>query len=239
MLNICICDDEPRITDQLEGFIRQLEQEDSREELHFSSTIYHSGKELLENYKNQFDVILLDVEIGNDNGINVAKALREKNCDAILIFITQYLQYATEGYKVKAYRYILKPVDYQSFATEVKAAAIEAEKREKSIAVMVGKDQYANVKMNDIISVEIFGRNAIIHLKSRDINTYETLKNIGEKLDDNVFVKVYKNCIVNLDKVTRYTATTIYMSNQSAVPLSRHRATEFRQKYVMYWGSRI
>lgn len=232
MQKIAICDDEPFVVTQLSNYITQY-QTSHQEPIEIQT--YESAKSLLSQFHNQFDILLLDVEIKESNGIDLAYQLRNLGCDAILIFITQYLQFATEGYKVNAFRYLLKPVSYPSFQNELSKAIAQAKIRKKEITILTEHHTWQKVISNTIFTAEIFQRNTILYLENEELHTLEPLKSIYNKLEPVGFIKIYKNSIVNPEKIASYTNTQVTMSNGRTIPISRYRYAEFKKKYIQYW----
>lgn len=232
MLKIVICDDEVSVISQLHHYLIQY-RETQQEELEILT--FQSAKDLLSCFQNQFDILILDVELQEENGIELARQLRNQGCDAIIIFVTQYLQFATEGYKVNAYRYLLKPVTYLSFQNELHSAFIQAKIRKKEITVLVENHVWKKVSSSQILSAEVFKRNTVLFLENSEVHTLEPLKSIYAKLEPIGFIKVYKNSIVNPEKIADYDNTQITMSNGRTIPISRYRYAEFKKKYMEYW----
>lgn len=232
MQKIAICDDESSALTQLSNYIAQYQS--LCQDTLFVET-YTSAESLLSQFHHQFDIIFLDIEIKESNGINLAKTLRSLGCDAILIFVTQYLQFATEGYKVNAFRYLLKPISYHSFQNELSGAIAQAKMRKKEITILTEHHTWQKVTSSHIFSAEIFQRNTILYLESSEIHTLEPLKSIYSKLEPIGFIKIYKNSIVNPEKITSYTNSQVTLSNGRTIPISRHRYAEFKKKYMQYW----
>lgn len=236
MLKIVICDDEPSVIMQLQTYLIQYKETQKAE---LEIVTFQSAKDLISHFQNQFDILILDIEIQEENGIDIARQLRSRGCDAVIIFVTQYLQFATEGYKVNAYRYLLKPVSYLSFQNEMHGALIQAKIRKKEITVLTEHNVWQKVNSSTILSAEIFKRNTVLYLENSEIHTLESLKNIYAKLEPIGFIKIYKNSIVNPEKIAGYDNTQVTMSNGRTIPISRYRYAEFKKKYMEYWERMI
>lgn len=236
MQTIAICDDEPSVLTQLSSYVIQYQ---SLHQEPLNIQIYESAADLLSQFHNQFDILILDVEIKESNGIDLARSLRNLHCDAILIFVTQYLQFATEGYKVNAFRYLLKPVSFLSFQNELAGAIAQAKIRKKEITVLTENHTWQKVTSNTILSAEIFKRNTILYLENSEIHTLEPLKTIYNKLEPVGFIKIYKNSIINPEKVVCYSNTSVTLSDGRSIPISRYRYTEFKKKYMQYWEKQL
>ena len=104
---IATCDDEVQFCKQVELYIKGLGKELGIET---KCDKYISGK---------YQIIFLDIELKNENGIDIAEKIRKTNENVEIIFLTAFIQYAVDGYKVKAYRFLVKPVNYDDFVFQL------------------------------------------------------------------------------------------------------------------------
>ena len=109
MIKIAIVEDEAMYAKQLEEFLHQYEAENHEA---FDITIYSDGDQIVNKYKSQFDIILMDVEMKFMDGMSAAEEIRKMDSEVVIIFITNMAQYAIRGYAVDALDYVLKPVSY-------------------------------------------------------------------------------------------------------------------------------
>lgn len=112
MVNIVICENDmndqefvrSKVVDILDDF-----------NIEYEIKIYSSGESLIEAYKKDTDIILMDIQMDGIDGIETAREIRKVDDKVEIIFVTSFVEYALEGYEVKAYRYLLKPVKYDKF----------------------------------------------------------------------------------------------------------------------------
>ncbi|HBF5972103.1 TPA: response regulator, partial [Clostridioides difficile] len=109
MIKIAICEDEKEQQELLKRYINQIFDALS---VKCRLEVFNSGEELLEGYSKDTDVLLLDIQMGQINGIDTARKVRVLDDKVEIIFITALIEYALEGYEVRAYRYLIKPVKY-------------------------------------------------------------------------------------------------------------------------------
>lgn len=110
MLRIALCDDEALAREQLSCQIEKLiEDTGSRIVYEFSSA--RNAVRWLRNHPGEIDLLFLDVEMKDQNGVEAAKAIREFDRNLMLVFITGYPDYVFEGYQAEALDYIIKPAD--------------------------------------------------------------------------------------------------------------------------------
>ncbi|MDE7039015.1 MAG: LytTR family DNA-binding domain-containing protein, partial [Lachnospiraceae bacterium] len=116
MYNIALCDDEQDFADEMKQYIQRY-QEESGEEIRVM--VFRNGLELIENYDPSTDLIFLDIQMDQMDGLETAKRIREKDEEAGIIFLTSLKQYALEGYQYQAVNYLIKPMKYIRLKTEL------------------------------------------------------------------------------------------------------------------------
>lgn len=110
-MNVLVCDDERQIVDSI---IETLEKK--TEETQVSSRFYGFSQPSQIDLSLPYDIALLDIDMGETNGIELARKLRAENENIVIIFITNFIQYAPEGFEVQAFRYLLKAVPRQTIS---------------------------------------------------------------------------------------------------------------------------
>ncbi len=181
---------------------------------------FSSAEEFLFHYEENKDyqILLLDIEMGRMDGVELAKKLRRDNETIQIIFITGYSDYIAEGYEVSALHYLLKPVKQEKLMAVLDRAAEKLHTNEKVlhfevsgelVRVPVYQIRYADVRLN---YVTVHG--------TEDITVKKTLSELQDMLDER-FYRVGRSAIVNLTKVERVTRTEIHLNDGSIVPLPR------------------
>lgn len=123
----------------------------------------------------KYDLIFLDVEINEENGINIGKEIRKRNSDARIFIISNYSKYLIDGYKIQADRYFLKPMKQDEFNIEFENV-IDRYLREYD-GILDEKIYKKKIYFKDIVYVEFIERKTKIHLlNSKEIITPYTLK---------------------------------------------------------------
>lgn len=236
-MKIAVCDDESIMCEQLGEFIKRYCRE---RDLPFELKTYTSGEDLLKETDNNFDVIFLDIDMGEGmNGMETAKNIRKENAGVILVFVTALYQYAVEGYKVRAYRYLIKPINYERFTEELKGIEKEfLESRQKFIEVKCN-NTVISLPVGEIEYIEIFERTLIYHTKEDALEVNCTLREITEKLNQDIFALPHRSYLVNLGKIKKRTNDEITVNNGDRIPISKYRRKEFMEKYFNFWGERL
>jgi DNA-binding LytR/AlgR family response regulator len=182
MLNIAIVDDDENYRTQIKGMLHDYEKEFGES---FHITEYTDGDELVEKYKSDFDIILLDVEMQFMDGMSAAEEIRQVDPDVILVFITNMPQYAIRGYKVDALDYILKPISYYPFSQTIKRAIGRRHRTDKEYLVVGIKGGKQKIDIDEICYLEVINHDLYIHTISGVIEAKGTINGvIKSKLTD-------------------------------------------------------
>ena len=176
------------------------------------------------------DVVFLDIEGMNENGIDVGVRVRSRNKEVRIIFITNYSQYLIQGYKASANRYLLKPINKKEFMMEFESAIhdyLEKYQGFVDLTIYPKKIYYQNV-----MYIQYEDRKTWIYLNNgRRVPTDYPLKYWIAKLDGMLFAQTYKSSIVNIRYVKSYDRWNVYLKNGQDVPLSRNYKKGLEEMY--------
>ncbi|EQK43185.1 response regulator [[Clostridium] bifermentans ATCC 638] len=227
MIRIAICEDEKEQQELLEGYINEAFKSLS---LQYKLDIFSSGEELLENYSKDFDIVLLDIQLGEINGMDTARKIRLLDNKVEIIFITSLIEYALEGYEVRAYRYLVKPVKYEKLKANIINCIKEVDIKNKYIIV---KEQGNQIKLdvNEITYIEVQKENITIHTLTKTYKTKGTMSNLENDIDCSRFFRCHKSFLVNLDHVKSIKQYLAILETSEEVPVSRYRFKETKEKF--------
>lgn len=147
MIHIAVVEDEKLFAEQILNFIRKYEKENNRQ---IKVTAYSDGEDIVEDYKGEYDIILMDIQMRFMDGMTAAEKIRSLDDEVIIMFITNMIQYAVRGYEVDAMDYVVKPVEYFSFSQKLDKAIARIRKK-KEIYITVPTEN--GVKKLDISRV--------------------------------------------------------------------------------------
>lgn len=149
VLRVAIAEDEAESRGQLTEFLRQYGETYSVE---MEVSCFSSGVDLVQDYRPEYDIILLDIAMPDMDGMETARRIRQVDEQVVLVFITQMAQYAINGYEVGALDFILKPVNYDVFAMKLTKAIRRAESREGKRIVLALPSGVQVLQTRDIYS---------------------------------------------------------------------------------------
>ena len=165
-----------------------------------------------------YDILLLDIEMGDMDGVTMAKHLRKENDTVQIIFITGYSDYISEGYEVAALHYLMKPVKEEKLCSVLERATERLSKNERVLNLKSG-GEIIRVPIYQIRYAEVYGNYVTIHALS-DVMVKMTLNELENQLDER-FYRVGRSAVVNLTKVSRVTKTEIRLNEGTTMHLPR------------------
>ncbi|HBY3422125.1 TPA: response regulator transcription factor, partial [Clostridioides difficile] len=189
----------------------------------------NSGEELLERYSKDTDILLLDIQMGQINGIDTARKVRVLDDKVEIIFITALIEYALEGYEVRAYRYLIKPVKYNNLKDNIINCIKEVDIKNKYIVVKVQGSQ-TKLNVNEIAYIEVQKETITIHTLNEVYKINGTMSNIEKEIDCSRFFRCHKSFLVNLEHVKSIKQYVAILENSKEVPVSRYRFKETKDK---------
>ena len=181
---------------------------------------FSSAENFLFHYaeESDYDILLLDIEMGAMDGVTMAKQLRGNNDTVQIIFITGYSDYILEGYEVAALHYLMKPVKEEKLSSVLDRAVEKLSKNEKVLNFEIGGEMI-RVPIYQIRYADVFGNYVTIHAVS-DVTVKMTLGELEKQLDER-FYRAGRSCVVNLTQVSRVTKTEIKLMDGTVIPLPR------------------
>lgn len=230
MIRIAIVDDDDKSRNILNEYTQRYAKESGEK---FQIALFSDGLDIAEEYKAEYDIIFLDVQMKFMDGMKAAERIRQMDHDVILIFITNMAQYALKGYEVQAMNYLIKPMTYFAFSQELKKAA--AKVREKTNAYFYIRTETGILRLNveDIIYVESKKHQIIVHTETDSYATRDTMKNVESLLLKYKFVRSHNCFLVNLKFVDGVVQNSVIVHGEE-LAISRPRKKEFLDELTDY-----
>ena len=176
-----------------------------------------------------YDILLLDVEMKNINGIELAKRIRKDNNRAEIIFITSHFEFVGEGYEVDALHYLIKPISAEKL-TQVLTKAAEKLSVEPPSVVISCEGETVKLYESDILYVESFLHYIVIHTKDNEYKIKENISVFENKVSD-VFYRIHRSYLVSLKYITRISRTSVNIGN-TELPLSRGKYDNINRAFI-------
>ena len=165
-----------------------------------------------------WDILLLDIEMGAMDGVTMAKRVRQDNEAVQIVFITGYSDYIAEGYEVAALHYLMKPVNREKLLT-VLDRAMEKRRQEERCLNLEAYGEMVRIPFYEIRYLDVHQNYVTVHAKA-DYTVKRTLGDFEKELDDRFF-RVGRGMILNLKYIQRVTKTEVRLSDGTVLPLPR------------------
>jgi len=180
-----------------------------------------------------YDILLLDIEMGNISGIALAKQIRAENETIQIVFITGFPDFIAEGYDVSALHYLMKPVIAEKFFAVLNKAVKNCRKAEH--AVLFNKNgENMRVPADKIIFAEAFAHLVAIHIAGSSFEVKMSISE-AEKLLGEGFIRCHRSYIVGLKYIRSISKTDITLDNSVKIPLSRNSYKTVNQAFIRYF----
>lgn len=236
MLHILICDDEPSFTNLLKRSIEALPDYEKRSMvIHCVNEPQAVSKSMIETA----DIVFLDVDMDSVNGIEFAKQLRAVRRNFILIFVTNYGEYAAEGYEVNAFRFLSKLQLQEKLPRYFAQALAECERKNRVIHVFC-EGESLPIRLDELIYVKTEGRVLLFCFQSSQmpaLRCRSTLQALEQQLSGQGFLRIHKSYLVNMQFLKSLQTKGAVLATGESLPLSLHNYRAIKTKYLEWKGS--
>jgi DNA-binding LytR/AlgR family response regulator len=236
-MNFAICDDD-------EGFIRTLQDTVEKycavKDFDCSCVSFADPRALLKADLHSIHALFLDIDMPELNGIEAAAKLREKYPDLIIVFVTAFIKYAPEGYKVYAFRYLLK----ENLQSNLFSCLDDMRKKlfaaTETITLRL-VDSSMQTRLCDILYFEgMSSRHAVVHLRNLDsIDCLGKLSDFEAELSSKGFLRIHKSYLVNMAHITSIKNYRVTLSNGDALTVPEKRYGLVRDAITLWEGNRL
>ena len=234
MFRIVLCDDSPADLQILSGYLGELNKP-------LEVICYKDGPSLLQDYKKQgfCDILVLDMRMYPINGIEVAQEIRKIDETVPILIVTATVDYAVDGYKVEAFRYIVKPVEKEDFLNSIKELIDRHMKKQYSIFSFSSNNGTTKLLTDHIYYFESYMRTITICAKEGKFSFTGTISALEEELRPYGFIRTHKSFLVNISHIYNIFKDSITMDNQDILPMSKHKRKEINQEFLDYMENNL
>ncbi|MGL4911602.1 MAG: LytR/AlgR family response regulator transcription factor [Romboutsia sp.] len=219
MFYIVICEDDILQRELLAGYLARIFK---YLELEYELIEFSSGEELLSNYPDNIDILFLDIQMDKLTGMNTARKIREFDSNVEIVFTTAIIDYIHEGYEVRAYRYLLKPLDYNCILKHTNTCINDLMDKKDTI-VIKDRLQTAIIQINDILYIEVLRKEITIYTKEDKYIFKISMKSVEGTLVKKRFFRCHKSYLINLRKVNSLREKeSVVIINNAEIPVSRY-----------------
>ena len=198
MTRIALVEDDLVCRRQMEEYLARFARETGET---FSARAFDDGKDILGNYRAEYDIILMDIQMEHMDGMTAAEEIRRLDSEVVIVFITSLASYAIKGYAVNALDYIVKPVSYYVFSQSLRRAMGQLRRRTRTYLLVNYKNIAQKIDSAGVYYIEVDGHNLVYHTADGDIVTPGAMRDVEAKLADGLFFRCNKGYLVNMAHV--------------------------------------
>lgn len=239
MLSILICDDDMSTVATIQTSVESvLNAEDKRARFHMYTDAGAISKQIMESC----DIALLDIDYDGAayNGMDIARKLRSLRSDTVIIFVTNFIEYAPAGYEVRAFRYILKR-DLQADLKAILPLALK-QLNQETLPIQVN-GEIIKVPLDDILYLEVQQHNVTVvtrkltsDRKQKEYDFYASLTDLEERLEPLGFLRIHKSYLVNMKHLKKFQCREATLDNGVILRVGEKSYAENKQKFLLWKG---
>lgn len=232
IMYILICDDEPAFGEKLQNAAAAFF---AAKNIPVQFTLCTSAEQVLHSSEAAAArIAFLDVQLGNSNGIELGRRLKQQNPSLMLIYVSAYLEFAPEGYTVKAFRYLLKPDIERTLPPCLEDVCSELLQKQKVLSVTVNRHPH-QIPYDSIFFLESDGRQ--IHVWGEDLETplctyYSKLSELPAELFESGFLRVGRSTVAHMRYIQKITGYKVILCNGAQLSASRASYSAMRKTYL-------
>lgn len=235
MIKIAFCDDDMGVLHQMNELLDRYRVE-RNEDITYAA--FQSPFELLTEIEKGIrpDILFLDVVMPGQNGMDVAKEIRQYDANMKIIFLTSSPEFAVESYSVGAYFYQLKPIWEESFFRLMDSVLAECEKKKKNSLILRSKDGITRIDLQQLEYCEVLGRKLLFHLENGAVlESAGSLDDLaGQLMQHSNFFRPHRSFLVNMEYIQNISSRSIKMVNDAEIPIPHGKCSEIKNTYMEY-----
>ena len=239
MDKILICDDDHSFGTSLGAAVRSILDTAGRStQIH----IYERAEDIPKQILCDCDIAFLDIDFAQNGytGIDIARQLRSLQNHAVIIFVTNFIEYAPEGYEVQAFRYLLKTEMDKKLNLYLTQALDQLVSVKRTFPISVSGD-VINIPLDDVLFMEAKLHNVIAHTantsgNSQEYRFYSTLSDVEKQLTPHGFLRIHKSFLVNMKHLVKFQCKEAVLSDGTVLKVSEKNYAQQKKAYLLWKG---
>jgi DNA-binding LytR/AlgR family response regulator len=233
-MKIAICDDTAKDRRNINSHIKKYFKENS---CLVELAVYNTGESFLKDWANgkskDVKIAFLDIYMPGINGVELAKVIRKTNEDMVIVFTTNSVDHGLDGYSVKAFQYLIKPVAYPE-VEDVLNGCMARFADSLSYIEVISERLTFKILHKDILFIEMFNHDCWFHTTDSKIKSRLTLDEVQRQLDGSTFLKTHRSYIVNMRYIKSISKNDFVLTNGAMIPIRRNDKLAVKQVYIDY-----
>ncbi len=237
MIKIAICDDSQYCIERISNLLIEYSK---NKNFKIEVSEFLCSDNLIKSDLSRYDIIFLDVEMNEENGIDVAKRIREYNKEVLLVYVSALIHYAPAGYEVRARAYILKNDLDVLFGDTMDTLLKELSFREYTYDFK-DENEDISIALKNILFIESFNKTVLIHTINHIKQNYEIrmkISDLEKAFSDKGFLKIHKSYLVNMENIVKMRNYKAYLKNGVELNVSQRKWAKIHSEYID-WKGRI
>lgn len=231
MINVAICDDDLAITGKIESIIQNIAKKNF---IQLETEVFWNGKQLVELIENgeYFDIIFLDIEIGHEDGISIAKRIRKTDKRVLIIYVTSYECYMKDSFEVRPFQFLVKPVNEKRLEACFRSACEDINNEECYFRYNYQRISH-KIPLQDILYFESNKRKIRVITATETFELYGKLNDIEESLKSSKisFLRVHQSFLVNYRHIDGLSYDFLILNNGKRISISEERRKKISESY--------
>lgn len=242
MVKILICDDDPTFAQSMFKRILSLPVYTGKSmKLSCLTDIAEMNAEMNADTIAQYDILFLDIDLGKESGIDLARKMRKMNPEAVLIFVTNFSEYAPEGYEVDAFRYLAKSELEKKLPTYFEDALAMCRTRQRKVEILC-EGESVPIPVQSLAWIESQGREQYLHLVGgcrEQLITRLTMTQLEDLLVPHGFLRIHKSYLVNMAYLQSFQSTSAVLTIGQTLPVGARSYRDNKQKFVRWQAQQL
>lgn len=231
MINVAICDDDVATTGRIENMLQRIAKKNF---IQIDTEVFWEGRQLIESVEagNYFDIIFLDIEMGNLDGIMVAKKIRKSDKKVLIIYVTSYESYMKDSFAVRPFQFLVKPVEEKQMEICFQAAYEDINSEDCYFRYNYQRVSH-KIPIQDILYFESNKRKIRIITTTATFELYGKLNDIEESLKSTKtsFLRVHQSFLVNYKHIDGLSYDFVILNNGKRISISEDRRKKISESY--------
>lgn len=235
MIKAAFCDDDASVLDSLKDLVDRYCRKRGQE---IEYNAFCNSLELLAEIERgmRYDILFLDVILPNENGISIAKEIRQYDSVVKIIFLTSSSEFAVQSYAVDAYFYQMKPIREESFFSLLDSAISKCRKEQQRSLIQRCKNGITRIELDRLEYCEVIGRTLMFHMEDGIVlEGAGSMDKLCEQLSQyENFVRPHRSFLVNMEYIQKISHKTVTMKSQAELPIPHGKSSRIKNMYLEY-----